>query len=69
MAARANQVGQVLTKQRFAAMHGLYWLSVNLADRKPVLLTVDDCNGLTARRSRGWAASGRAPPSPRCWWS
>ena len=23
-------------------MHGLYWLSVNLADRKPLLLTVDD---------------------------
>ena len=26
----------------FAAAHGLYWLCVNLADQKPLLLTVDD---------------------------
>jgi DNA-binding CsgD family transcriptional regulator len=26
----------------FAALHGLYWLCMNLADRQPVLLTVDD---------------------------
>jgi DNA-binding CsgD family transcriptional regulator len=26
----------------FAAVHGLYWLGVNLAERKPLLLTVDD---------------------------
>jgi DNA-binding CsgD family transcriptional regulator len=26
----------------FAALHGLYWLCVNLAERSPVLLTVDD---------------------------
>jgi DNA-binding CsgD family transcriptional regulator len=26
----------------FAAVHGLYWLCVNLADRQPLLLTVDD---------------------------
>jgi AAA ATPase domain len=26
----------------FAAVHGLYWLCVNLADRRPLLLTVDD---------------------------
>ena len=26
----------------FAAVHGLYWLCVNLAERKPLLLTVDD---------------------------
>jgi hypothetical protein len=26
----------------FAALHGLYWLCMNLADRQPLLLTVDD---------------------------
>ena len=26
----------------FAAVHGLYWLCANLAERKPLLLTVDD---------------------------
>jgi DNA-binding CsgD family transcriptional regulator len=26
----------------FAAVHGLYWLCVNFAERKPLLLTVDD---------------------------
>jgi AAA ATPase domain len=26
----------------FAALHGLYWLCVNLAERMPLLLTVDD---------------------------
>jgi len=26
----------------FAAVHGLYWLCANLADRQPLLLTVDD---------------------------
>jgi len=26
----------------FAAVHGLYWLCVNLAERQPLLLTVDD---------------------------
>ena len=26
----------------FGALHGLYWLTVNLADRGPVLLAVED---------------------------
>lgn len=26
----------------FAALHGLYWLSANLAERKPLLISVDD---------------------------
>jgi len=37
----------------FAAMHGLYWLSVNLADRKPLLLTVDDLQWVD-RPSLSW---------------
>lgn len=28
----------------FAALHGLYWLTANLADRGPVLLSVDDAH-------------------------
>src|SRR5205814_1247466 len=27
----------------FEALHSLYWLVVNLADRAPVLVSVDDC--------------------------
>ncbi|MFL5862496.1 MAG: ATP-binding protein [Solirubrobacteraceae bacterium] len=27
----------------FASLHGLYWLTANLASRTPLLLTVDDC--------------------------
>ena len=26
----------------FAVLHGLYWLTVNLADRRPLLIAVDD---------------------------
>jgi hypothetical protein len=36
----------------FAAVHGLYWLSVNLADRKPLLLTVDDLQWVDRRAAR-----------------
>jgi len=28
----------------FAVLHGLYWLTVNLADRRPLLLAVDDAH-------------------------
>jgi DNA-binding CsgD family transcriptional regulator len=28
----------------FAALHGLYWLTVNLADRQPLLVAVDDAH-------------------------
>jgi hypothetical protein len=30
----------------FAAIHGLYWLCVNLAERGPLVLTVDDVQWL-----------------------
>jgi predicted ATPase len=51
----------------FAMLHGLYWLALNLADERPLLIAVDDVHwadapslrwlatwlhGLTARRSR-----------------
>jgi hypothetical protein len=28
----------------FAVLHGLYWLTVNLADRRPLLIAVDDAH-------------------------
>ncbi|MBV8997894.1 MAG: AAA family ATPase [Solirubrobacterales bacterium] len=32
----------------FATMHGLYWLTANLASREPLLLLVDDCHWVDA---------------------
>jgi DNA-binding CsgD family transcriptional regulator len=31
-------------KPSFSALHGLYWLTVNLADERPLLVTVDDAH-------------------------
>jgi DNA-binding NarL/FixJ family response regulator len=35
-------VPAVGTEDRFAVLHGLYWLTANLAERRPLLLAVDD---------------------------
>ena len=43
----------------FAAVHGLYWLCVNLAERTPLLLTVDDLQWVD-RPSLSWLAISRA---------
>jgi DNA-binding CsgD family transcriptional regulator/tetratricopeptide (TPR) repeat protein len=32
------------TEPSFAALHGLYWLTINLADTQPVLVAVDDAH-------------------------
>src|SRR5436190_17755951 len=45
----------------FAAVHGLYWLCVNLADRKSLLLTVDDLQWVD-----GPSLSWLAYLGPRC---
>jgi len=45
----------------FAAIHGLYWLCVNLAERAPLLLTVDDLQWVD-RPSLSWLAY----LGPRC---
>src|SRR5262249_56652496 len=49
----------------FAAVHGLYWLCVNLADRQPLLLTVDDLQWVDGP-SLSWLAylGPRAPQAP-----
>ena len=38
----------------FGALHGLYWLSANLADHAPLVLAVDDAIGLTPPRFSSW---------------
>ena len=50
---------------KFAAVHGLYWLCVNLADRQPLLLTVDDLQWVDGP-SLSWLAylGPRAAESP-----
>jgi DNA-binding CsgD family transcriptional regulator len=45
----------------FAAVHGLYWLCLNLAERTPLLLTVDDLQWVD-RPSLSWLAY----LGPRC---
>ncbi len=49
----------------FAAVHGLYWLCVNLADHQPLLLTVDDLQWVDGP-SLSWLAylGPRAAESP-----
>ena len=36
--------GSSASDNSFAVLHGLYWLSVNLADRRPLLIAVDDAH-------------------------
>jgi len=35
-------VAEGVSRDRFAVLHGLYWLTVGLAQERPLLLTVDD---------------------------
>jgi DNA-binding CsgD family transcriptional regulator len=37
-----ERAGQSAVDTSFAVLHGLYWLTVNLADRRPLLIAVDD---------------------------
>ena len=36
--------GEAAVDRSFAVLHGLYWLAVNLAARRPLLLAVDDAH-------------------------
>jgi DNA-binding CsgD family transcriptional regulator len=69
LAGPAGAVGELLADQAgfrgaqdswFAVVHGLYWLTVNLAARQPVLVAVDDAHWADAASLR-WLAylSGR----------
>ena len=45
----------------FAALHGLYWLTVNVAGERPLLLVVDSLQSCDRPSLRVWRAF------PRCW--
>ena len=40
----ASRAGRSAFDTSFAVLHGLYWLTVNLADRRPLLIAVDDAH-------------------------
>ena len=40
---RRDEAGLSRSDADFDALHSLYWLIVNLSDRAPVLVSVDDC--------------------------
>ena len=39
-----ERAGRSAFDTSFAVLHGLYWLTVNLADRRPLLIAVDDAH-------------------------
>jgi DNA-binding CsgD family transcriptional regulator len=39
-----ERAGRSVFDTSFAVLHGLYWLTVNLADRRPLLIAVDDAH-------------------------
>ena len=53
---------------RFAAIHGLYWLCANRAERGPIVVTVDDVQWVDDPRWRGSATSRAARGTWRCCW-
>ncbi|MFD8497082.1 ATP-binding protein [Amycolatopsis sp. NPDC059657] len=55
LALRALDPRAVTPEADFAALHGLFWLLANLAEREPVLLLVDDVEWAD-RASLGWLA-------------
>ena len=53
----------------FGALHGLYWLTANLATRRPLLLAVDDAQWADDARSASsacWRGGSRGCPSWSC---
>jgi hypothetical protein len=53
-----------------ATLHGLYWLTANLAARRPLLLALDDLHCATCPRCVGWPTSshGWRASTSWSWW-
>ena len=58
LALTAEGEGEAREDLAFASLHGLYWLTANLADRSPLLLAVDDCHWADAASLRFLAYLG-----------
>ena len=58
LALTAEGEGEAREDLTFASLHGLYWLTANLAGRSPLLLTVDDCHWADAASLRFLAYLG-----------
>ena len=54
----AEGEGEAREDASFASLHGLYWLTANLASRSPLLLAVDDCHWADAASLRFLAYLG-----------
>jgi predicted ATPase len=52
----------------FATLHGLYWLTANLAGERPLLLTVDDAHWADAASLRFWPTSRAGSRVSPCSW-
>lgn len=65
----ANVADDPVGDSSLATLHGLYWLTANLAERRPLLLAVDDLQWSDLASLR-WLAY--LPPRMEvwsCWWS
>ena len=58
LALSAEGEGEAREDLAFASLHGLYWLTANLATRSPLLLAVDDCHWADAASLRFLAYLG-----------
>jgi hypothetical protein len=61
--------GLIPDSAAFAALHGLYWLTANLAERAPLLLAVDDAHWADEASLRFLVyLLRRIEALPTCWW-
>ena len=58
LTAEGEGEGEAREDLAFASLHGLYWLTANLAGRSPLLLAVDDCHWADAASLRFLAYLG-----------
>ena len=67
-ARRPDDAGRRPGDASFAALHGLYWLALNLAAERPLLLALDDLHWATAPRCASSPTSCAGSRACRCWW-